>query len=58
MLKCNKSGNTRVHEHDLYITKQKDIIDQAKKIGFNVKGKIHLLPCQYEYQYIYILQKK
>jgi SAM-dependent methyltransferase len=57
VLKCNKSGNTRVHEHELHLTKQKEIIQLAKKVGFGVKGKIHLLPCQYEYQYIYILQK-
>ena len=57
ILKNDKTNNIRGHELKLYIEKQKKILDLAKLIGFAVKGKISLTPCQYEYQYIYILTK-
>ena len=52
-----KNGNIRKNEHKLYMITQAEILDIAKNIGFIIHAKIDLLPCQYESQYIYILQK-
>ena len=29
----------------------------AKSVGFVMKGKVDMVNCMYEYQYLYILQK-
>jgi hypothetical protein len=36
---------------------QKNILELATNIGLEMVGKIDLVTCQYEYQYIYILKK-
>ena len=36
---------------------QKQILSLARQAGFILKGKIDMVGCQYEYQYIYILSK-
>ena len=36
---------------------QKTILGMAKKVGFLLQGRIDMVNCAYEYQYIYILQK-
>lgn len=48
----------RVNKHILYMPTQKSIIDDAKSCGFAVKGFIDMVRCQYDNQYIYILQKQ
>ena len=53
----NKNGNVRKNEHKLYMLTQAEILDIAKSVGFIIETKIDLLKCQYESQYIYILQK-
>lgn len=58
VLKCKDGDKIRSHEYELNIPKQKDLLNIAKQAGFSVIGKISMLPCQYEYQYLYILQKK
>jgi SAM-dependent methyltransferase len=52
-----KDGSVRKHEHKFYMLTQSEILDIAKDAGFIIHAKIDLLPCQYENQYIYILQK-
>lgn len=52
-----KDGGVRKHEHQFYMLTQAEILDMAKEAGFIIHAKIDLLPCQYESQYIYILQK-
>lgn len=52
-----KNGNIRKNEHKLYMITQAEILDIAKSVGFIIHAKIDMLPCQYESQYIYILQK-
>ncbi len=47
----------RKHVHTLYMPTQKYILSLAKNIGFNLKGSIDMVHAQYEYQYLYILQK-
>lgn len=49
--------NVRVNEHTLYMESQKEIIQMAKDAGFIMLGKIDMINCQYEYQYIYIMYK-
>jgi len=36
---------------------QKNILSLAKEVGFILLGKIDMVSVQYEYQYIYILEK-
>ena len=55
--KNNKSGNVRQNEHKLYMNTQSEILDIAKSVGFIIDSKIDLVDCQYDSQYVYILQK-
>jgi SAM-dependent methyltransferase len=55
--KNNRNGNVRKNEHKLYMLTQAEILDIAKNVGFIIHAKVDMLPCQYESQYIYILQK-
>ena len=50
-------GKVRKQEHKLYMNTETDIINMAQDAGFLVQGKIDLVNCAYEYQYIYILVK-
>jgi hypothetical protein len=36
---------------------QAEILDIAKSVGFIIESKIDLVDCQYDSQYVYILQK-
>ena len=51
------SGKVRKHEHTLYMTSQKSILGIAQDTGFLISDKYHLLDLQYEYQYLYFLEK-
>lgn len=55
--KDNESGNVRQNEHKLYMETQKTILTIAKEVGFILHSKIDMVTCQYENQYLYILQK-
>jgi ubiquinone/menaquinone biosynthesis C-methylase UbiE len=55
--KTHKTGDVRQNEHKLYMSTQAEILDIAKAAGFIIDSKIDLLNCQYDSQYIYILQK-
>ena len=55
--KDDKTGNVRQNNHVLYMDTQKNILGIAKNTGFILHGKIDMVTCMYEYQYIYILQK-
>jgi len=50
-------GKTRKQEHTLYMNSENDIINMAQEAGFLIQGKIDLVNCAYEYQYLYILVK-
>lgn len=52
-----KDGSVRKHQHNFYMLTQAEILDMAKNAGFIIHSKIDMLPCQYESQYIYILEK-
>lgn len=55
--KNNKNGNVRQNEHKLYMITQAEILDIAKAAGFIIDSKIDMVDCQYDSQYVYILQK-
>jgi len=55
--KNNKNGNVRQNEHKLYMLTQAEILDIAKASGFIIDSKIDMIDCQYDSQYVYILQK-
>jgi len=55
--KFRDTGKVRKNQHILYMNTETDIITMAQNVGFIVEGKIDLLFCQYEYQYLYILSK-
>ena len=56
-LKNDSDGKVRKNEHVLYMPDAQQIVDEAQACGFIVEGKIDLLQCQYEYQYLYIFVK-
>lgn len=51
------NGNVRHNEHVLFMDDQSKILGLAKDVGFILQAKIDLTKCQYERQYLYILQK-
>tara|TARA_B100000925_G_scaffold103599_1_gene76298 strand:+ start:8899 stop:9855 length:957 start_codon:yes stop_codon:yes gene_type:complete len=55
--KDDATKNTRKNEHNLYMDSQRDILASAKSVGFIMHSKIDMVSCQYEYQYLYFLQK-
>ena len=55
--KNDKDGKVRKQEHIMYMPNLSEIVDEAQGIGFIVEGKIDLLHCQYEYQYLYVFTK-
>ena len=55
--KNDKDGKVRKHEHIMYMPDLTEIVDEAQSAGFVVQGKVDLLHCQYEYQYLYIFTK-
>ena len=55
--KNKKSGHVRKNEHRLYMESQKEILTEAKAAGFIFLAQIDLIKCQYDNQFIYILQK-
>ena len=55
--KDDVTGNVRKNEHHFYMQTQKEILGIAKEQGFILKGRIDMVTCQYEYQYIYLLYK-
>ena len=50
-------GKVRKQEHTLYMEPQNTIINYAQESGFIIEGKIDLVHCAYDYQYLYILTK-
>ena len=55
--KDDGSSNVRQNIHTFYIPTQKYILSLAKDVGFILLGKIDMISVQYEYQYLYVLQK-
>jgi SAM-dependent methyltransferase len=55
--KNDNNSNVRKQEHIMYMPDSQEIIDEAQGCGFILEGKIDLLQCQYEYQYLYIFVK-
>ena len=53
----DKNNMVRENEHTLYMNTQKHILGLAKQEGFIMLGQIDMSPINYDYQYIYILQK-
>ena len=55
--KDDSSGNVRQNKHTLHMDTQKNILSLAKSVGFILHGKIDMVGCNYEYQYLYVLRK-
>ena len=51
------NGKVRKQEQILYMDDSQDILTMAADAGFIVQGKIDLVQCAYENQYLYILSK-
>lgn len=52
-----ENGKVRKQEQVLYMENTEDIIIMAQDSGFILQGKIDLVKCAYEYQYLYIFAK-
>jgi SAM-dependent methyltransferase len=50
-------GKIRKNEHIMHMPDTKVIVDEALNSGFILYSQIDLLPCNYQYQYIYIFTK-
>jgi len=57
IFKDDKTKHIRQNIHKMHMPTQKHILSIAKENGFILLGKIDMVPVQYEYQYLYILQK-
>ena len=55
--KDDATTHVRQNVHTFYMPTQKHILSLAKEVGFILIGKIDMVAAQYEYQYLYILQK-
>jgi len=55
--KSDATGHVRKNEHQLFMPSQRAILEMAQNAGFNLLGKIDMVVCQYEYQYIYLLYR-
>lgn len=55
--KNKKNGSVIKHELDLYIEKQSHILSLARSSGFILLSTTEMTKCNYENQYIYVLQK-
>lgn len=55
--KNDKDGKVRKQEHIMYMPDLNEIVDEVQGAGFILEGKVDLLHCQYEYQYLYIFTK-
>jgi len=53
----DNDGHVRQNVHTLYMDTQRHILSLAKDVGFSLLGKLNLNIIQYEYNYLYILQK-
>lgn len=51
------NGNVRHNKHKFYMENQSTILNLAKELGFILIAKIDMATCQYEQQFIYVLQK-
>jgi SAM-dependent methyltransferase len=56
-IKNDNTGKVRINEHLMYMEPEKEVVEQFKKAGFLVQGKIDLIKVGYEYQYLYIFLK-
>jgi ubiquinone/menaquinone biosynthesis C-methylase UbiE len=50
-------GKVRKQEQVLYMEDSEEIVSQATDVGFVIQGKIDLIQCAYDNQYLYILVK-
>lgn len=57
IFKDTTNGNVRENTHQLYMDTQKNIISKARNVGFIENAQIDMSTCQYDNQYLYILQK-
>jgi ubiquinone/menaquinone biosynthesis C-methylase UbiE len=57
IMKFDADGNIRVNEHTLYMDSQRSILSIAKDAGFIMLKKINLSGCNFDDQYLYVLQK-
>ena len=55
--KDKENESVRQNEHKLYMEPQKTILSMAKEAGFILHSKVDMIKCQYDSQYLYILQK-
>lgn len=52
-----KNGKVRKQQQKMYMEDTSAIVNSAQDCGFILEGKIHLMKCAYEHQYLYIFVK-
>ena len=53
----DRDGKVRKNEHVMYMDSPDDIVAEAQDAGFIFDGRVDLVHCQYEYQYLYVFEK-
>jgi ubiquinone/menaquinone biosynthesis C-methylase UbiE len=56
-LKHDNTGNIIQNIHTVHAPSLQEILKLAEKVGFKIIQKVDMIECEYEYQYLYILQK-
>ena len=57
IFKFNNEKKTRINEHKLYMSSQQSILAAAREVGFILQSQIEMKDIQYDYNYLYTLQK-
>ena len=52
-----KDGSVRKNEHKFYMEDTTTIVNMAQDSGFIIHGKVNLVKCAYEHQFLYIFMK-
>ena len=56
-IKLKTPKSVRINEHNLYMSTQNSILGLAKDTGFSLQSQTEMQEVQYDYNYLYILQK-
>ena len=57
ILKFKDSNTIRINEHKFYMSSQRSILSIAKGVGFVLKGQDDMHSIDYDYNYLYTLEK-
>lgn len=57
VIRNTDNGGIRQNNHNMYMSTQKEILSQARGVGFIMLKQLNMKDCKYDHQYLYVLQK-